>query len=145
MDHLERPRTRTIGMTTTTLTASAAAASFFGGINRLIPGTGRVEQYRHATDDPDGLSSNIVTSVFEEGQGVLWIGTVARLDRLDRNSGEWKHYPDPDDPLGFSSNSVEILLDWSLQTSEGPELLPMRRGCCPRLAVIVPSGQPDAE
>ncbi len=87
-----------------------------------------------------------MTSVFEEGQGVLWIGTVAGLDRLDRNSGGWKHYRhDPDDPLGLSSNSVEILLDWSLQTPEEPELLPALRGCCPRLAVIVLSGQPDAE
>ena len=101
-----------------------------GDINRLIPGAGRVEQYRHATDDPDGLSSNIVTSVFEEGQGVLWIGTVARLDRLDRNSGEWKHYPDPDDPLGFSSNSVEILL--------GACKLRKGRSFCPCGAVAVP-------
>lgn len=111
----------------------------FSGINKLIPGAGRFENYRHATDDPDGLSGNIVTSVFEEGQGVLWIGTVAGLDRLDRNSGERKHYRhDPDDPLGLSSNSVEILLDWSLQTSEGPELLPALRGCCPGLAVNCP-------
>jgi ligand-binding sensor domain-containing protein len=117
-------------MTPTTLTASAAAASFLGGINRLVPGAGRVEQYRHATDDSDGLSSNIVTSVFEEGQGVLWIGTVARLDRLDRNSGEWKHYPDPDDPLGFSSNSVEILL--------GACKLRKGRSFCPCGAVAVP-------
>ena len=38
-----------------------------------------------------------------------------------------------------------ILLDWSLQSSERPDLLPELRGCCPGLAVVVLSGQPDAK
>jgi DNA-binding NarL/FixJ family response regulator len=37
-----------------------------------------------------------------------------------------------------------VLLDWSLQSSERPDLLPALRGCCPGLAVVVLSGQPDA-
>ena len=38
-----------------------------------------------------------------------------------------------------------VLLDWSLQSSDRPDLLPALRGCCPGLAVVVLSGQPDAE
>ena len=38
-----------------------------------------------------------------------------------------------------------VLLDWSLQSSERSDLLPVLRGCCPGLAVVVLSGQPDAE
>lgn len=38
-----------------------------------------------------------------------------------------------------------ILLDWSLQGSGRPDLLPALRDCCPGLAVVVLSGQPDAE
>ena len=38
-----------------------------------------------------------------------------------------------------------VLLDWSLQSSDRPDLLPALRGCCPELAVVVLSGQPDAE
>jgi DNA-binding NarL/FixJ family response regulator len=38
-----------------------------------------------------------------------------------------------------------VLLDWSLHRSEKPDLLPDLRGCCPGLAVVVLSGQPEAE
>lgn len=38
-----------------------------------------------------------------------------------------------------------ILLDWSLHRSERLDLLPALRGCCPGLAVVVLSGQPEAE
>jgi DNA-binding NarL/FixJ family response regulator len=38
-----------------------------------------------------------------------------------------------------------VLLDWSLQSSEGPNLLLVLRACCPGLAVVVLSGQPEVE
>jgi DNA-binding NarL/FixJ family response regulator len=38
-----------------------------------------------------------------------------------------------------------VLLDWSLHRSENPDLLPALRRCCPGLAVVVLSGQPEAE
>jgi DNA-binding NarL/FixJ family response regulator len=38
-----------------------------------------------------------------------------------------------------------VLLDWSLHRSERLDLLPALRCCCPGLAVVVLSGQPEAE
>ena len=38
-----------------------------------------------------------------------------------------------------------VLLDWSLHHSENPHLLPALRSCCPGLAVVILSGQPEAE
>jgi DNA-binding NarL/FixJ family response regulator len=38
-----------------------------------------------------------------------------------------------------------VLLDWSLHRSDRLDLLPALRDCCPGLAVVVLSGQPDAE
>jgi DNA-binding NarL/FixJ family response regulator len=38
-----------------------------------------------------------------------------------------------------------VLLDWSLHRSGRLDLLSELRGCCPRLAVVVLSGQPEAE
>jgi DNA-binding NarL/FixJ family response regulator len=38
-----------------------------------------------------------------------------------------------------------VLLDWSLHRSEKPDLLSALRGRCPGLAVVVLSGQPEAE
>jgi DNA-binding NarL/FixJ family response regulator len=38
-----------------------------------------------------------------------------------------------------------VLLDWSLHHSEGLDLLPALRDRCPGLAVVILSGQPQAE
>ena len=38
-----------------------------------------------------------------------------------------------------------VLLDWSLHRSEKLDLLSALRGCCPGLAMVVLSGQPEAE
>ena len=38
-----------------------------------------------------------------------------------------------------------VLLDWGLQCSENPDLLSALRGCCPGLALVVLSSQPEAE
>jgi DNA-binding NarL/FixJ family response regulator len=38
-----------------------------------------------------------------------------------------------------------VLLDWSLNRTDKLDLLPALRSCCPGLAVVVLSGQPDAE
>ena len=51
----------------------------------------------------DGLSSNQVTSVLESEPGVVWIGTVAGLDRLDRRTNTIRHFTDAD---GLASSFV---------------------------------------
>ncbi len=80
------------------------------------PGAGAEQfvYYQNDPNDPHSLSDDTVVSVYEDREGVLWIGTFnGGLDRLDRESapgagaGQFVHYPnDPNDPHSLSHNTV---------------------------------------
>jgi signal transduction histidine kinase/streptogramin lyase len=63
-----------------------------------VPGT--VTRYRHDPQNVNSLSSNAIESIYQDSDGMLWIGTSdAGLNRLDPVSGRVTRYaPDPDDP-----------------------------------------------
>jgi two-component system sensor histidine kinase ChiS len=77
-------------------------------------GAGQFVYYQNDPDDPHSLSDNAVVSVYEDREGVLWIGTFnGGLDRLDREGApgagakQFVHYAnDPGDPHSLSHNSV---------------------------------------
>lgn len=48
--------------------------------------------YKHDPEDPKSLSDNGVTSLFEDRDGTLWVGTTAGLGRFDRKLGTFEHY-----------------------------------------------------
>jgi signal transduction histidine kinase/ligand-binding sensor domain-containing protein/ActR/RegA family two-component response regulator len=72
-----------------------------------------LKPYRHAQDDPNGLSDDIVNSVFKDRTGILWIGTgFGGLDRLDPARDTFTHYQhDPRDGGSLSSNTVHSVLE----------------------------------
>lgn len=43
-----------------------------------------------------GISGNQISSVLETEPGIIWIGTTAGLDRLDRRTNEIRHFTDAD-------------------------------------------------
>jgi signal transduction histidine kinase/ligand-binding sensor domain-containing protein len=49
--------------------------------------------YRHDPDDPNSLS-NAVVSVLLDSRGILWIGRLDGLDRVDRKTGQVTRYAD---------------------------------------------------
>ncbi len=59
----------------------------------------------------DGLSNAMVNSLYEDARnGVLWIGTMDGLDRLQIASGKLRHYlNDPHDPGTLSGNRVRVI------------------------------------
>ena len=77
------------------------------GLNRLVlseaegldrasaPGAGAEQfiHYQNDPDDPHSLSHNIVWSVYQDREGVLWVGTNAGLDRFDPETERFVHYP----------------------------------------------------
>ena len=67
------------------------------GVWYTIPGSFEQQsrvQYRHDPADPASLSDDIVIAVHEDSQGALWVGTqYGGLNRLDRSSGRFTHYP----------------------------------------------------
>ncbi|NIT59722.1 MAG: hypothetical protein GWN00_26925, partial [Aliifodinibius sp.] len=46
------------------------------GLNKLDPNTGRFLHYRHDPDDPSSISSDNISSLLIDRDGVFWIGTV---------------------------------------------------------------------
>ncbi len=100
-----------------------------GGLNRLVLSfdlaqdksqvegfdrtTGTFIHYQHDPNDPQSLSSNEVSAVFEDRQGVLWIGTEGGgLNQLDRSSGTFiRHQHDPDDPRSLSHDRVRAVFE----------------------------------
>jgi len=79
-------------------------------------------------EDPQSISSSVVTAIDGDGTGKLWVGTGYGLNYFDPSTGIFKRYlADPDDPASLSHNSVtDILHDrlgrtW-VSTAEGLNL-----------------------
>ena len=68
--------------------------------------------YRNNPDDPNSLSSNIVSAIHEDEKGAVWVGTAGGgLDRLDLTTGQFTHFThNPDDPNSLSDNSVYSII-----------------------------------
>ncbi|MEP6999820.1 MAG: two-component regulator propeller domain-containing protein [bacterium] len=56
----------------------------------------RTQQKTSYVAGKNGLSSNSVTSVLEAAPGIVWIGTSAGLDRLDRRTNTIQHFTEAD-------------------------------------------------
>ncbi|NIV37695.1 MAG: histidine kinase, partial [Anaerolineae bacterium] len=78
-----------------------------GGLSKLAVGSEEFGHYRHVPDDPNSLSSDLVTSLYEDQEGILWIGTFSGLDRWQGATGEWRNYRhDPDDPASLAHDAI---------------------------------------
>jgi ligand-binding sensor domain-containing protein/signal transduction histidine kinase len=79
------------------------------GLNRF-DGYGFVV-YRHDPQDPQSPSHNLITSLHQDPEGAIWIGTYGGgLDVFDPQTGIWRHYQhNPDDPQSLSDNKVRAI------------------------------------
>ena len=65
-----------------------------------------ITHYRHDPFNPDSLSGNIVTSVFEDKAGIIWVATNNGLNSLDKKTGSFKRYQhDPKNIQSISNNN----------------------------------------
>ncbi len=64
-----------------------------GGLNRYRPKTDDFVNYLHDPADPNSLTSNIITELFEDSRGNLWVGTtVGGLHKMDRQKGSFERF-----------------------------------------------------
>lgn len=64
----------------------------------------------HDAGDPSSLSNEFVTSLFEDRDKRMWIGTQTGLNRFDRKTGTFVRYTqDPVNPRGLQSRRVETI------------------------------------
>ncbi|HSR17285.1 MAG TPA: two-component regulator propeller domain-containing protein, partial [Ignavibacteriaceae bacterium] len=72
---------------------------------RFIP---KFRNYRNNPDNLSSLSSNLVQAIFEDSDGILWIGTGTGLNIYDRGKDNFiSLYNDPGDPNSLSNNQVQ--------------------------------------
>ncbi|NTW32047.1 MAG: histidine kinase [Bacteroidetes bacterium] len=78
-------------------------------MNRYDPKTNKFITFKHIPNNHQSLSSNRVFGIFEDSEGVLWIGTMGGgLNRFDRKTGLFKHYTEKD---GLANNMVYCILE----------------------------------
>ena len=84
--------------------AACCGRELEGGLISSICGKSSSAQYRHLPNSPNSLSPGKVTAIYEEPNGILWVGFLPRaLDRLDRKTGEVTHYvPGPESKNALS-------------------------------------------
>ena len=67
--------------------------------------------YQHDPEDPNSLSSNLVSAIYEDQVGMLWVGTEdGGLNRFDSENERWWHYVnDPGDPWSLGHNTITAI------------------------------------
>ncbi|HSO89282.1 MAG TPA: two-component regulator propeller domain-containing protein, partial [Draconibacterium sp.] len=62
-----------------------------GGLNRFKKETGTFTRYLHDPTNDNSLISNKVSAIFEDNQGVLWVGTAKNgLHKMNREQGTFE-------------------------------------------------------
>ncbi|MGD9317447.1 MAG: two-component regulator propeller domain-containing protein, partial [Anaerolineae bacterium] len=84
-----------------------------GGLERYDRETGQFVHYRHDSSDPQSLSSNAVSTFYEDQSAVVWVGTYGNgLNLYDPRRTKFAHYQievseaDPE-----SNNEVSAILE----------------------------------
>ena len=79
------------------------------GVSEFDPSTGGFTYHLQAPEG-DGPSNSWVHDLIEDASGNLWFATQDGLNRLDRETGEWRWFQhDPDDAGSLSHNWVMAL------------------------------------
>ena len=83
------------------------------GLSRLDAKTGAWQTYAHDAADSNSLSDHSVRTVFEDGNGRLWVGTYGGgLHLLDGETGSFERFVhDANDPASISGNRVAVVFE----------------------------------
>ncbi len=79
-----------------------------GGLVILDPRTGARVEFSASSDSTRGIASNVVRALYEERDGVLWVGTDEGLDRVDLRTRRREHFGTGD---GLASAFVDGILE----------------------------------
>ncbi len=81
--------------------------SMGNGLMRFDRNRRRRASFTHRASDPTSISSNIVWTLYQDHQGVIWAGTDRGLNRLDDPRGKFTTFRhSADDPASLSGNTV---------------------------------------
>lgn len=78
-----------------------------GGINKLTGKRLSIQNYLHDKEDSRSLSPNPVNAIYEDADGILWVGTVeGGLNRKEAGSNRFTHYTHEGGVLSHNSVSA---------------------------------------
>lgn len=78
-----------------------------GGINKFTSKRLSIQNYLHDRNNPHTLSCNPVNAIYEDGDGMLWVGTVeGGLNRKEPGSDNFTHYTYENGILSHNSVSA---------------------------------------
>jgi ligand-binding sensor domain-containing protein len=81
--------------------------SFFNGLVRY-DGT-NVKLFK---EGPGSISSDFVTQIFEDRNGIIWAGTNSDLNRYDKQTNSFKHFfKDPENTNSLTSNDIYTVFE----------------------------------
>ncbi len=87
------------------------------GLIKYEKNTGRITSYLHHDDDPNSLSHNGVTVIYEDRRGRLWVGTQNGLNKFDpiRETFE-RFFHDPANPNSLGHNYIKSIWEDEIGT-----------------------------
>ncbi len=66
--------------------------TYGGGLNRMDYQTQEFSHYEFDANNVESLSDNIVFSIYEDEQGILWVGTNSGFNRFDPESEKFQRF-----------------------------------------------------
>jgi len=91
------------------------------GLYRLDEKSGKFIHYKNEPGNPKSLSSNSVWTIYEDRQGIIWIGTGmpwfnihpedGGLNRLEPDGSFTRYMHDPKDPHSLINNKVAAIFE----------------------------------
>ena len=91
-------------------------ATLNGGLNVLDQRTGVFQRFVHNDKRPGSIRSNYVTIVYGDSHHRIWVGTNSGLDRYERATGQFIHYPGDNNP---DSGITNLLINSMREDAEG--------------------------
>lgn len=91
-------------------------ATRFRGLNRVDLSRGEIQHFRHQPNKSNSLGSDGLWTVYEDRQGIVWIGTSNGLDRYDPSFQTFEHFRHEAHNLNSLSGNTIISI---LQDSQG--------------------------
>jgi len=87
-------------------------STYGDGVFRFNPKTNEKKHYKHIKNDPNSLAHDIVSVVYEDQYGNIWIGSEGGLDLYYPEKDIFVHFQhDPNDAQTINSNKVITIFE----------------------------------
>lgn len=77
------------------------------------------QQFISQSDRPESLSSNIITTVFKDSKGIIWVGTLKALDKFNSENESFTHYEINTKNIKAPSSQYEKSVSSIYESSDG--------------------------